>query len=113
MVQAATKSSTNLSAASSLAYTSANALSCEWLPKIKSTDDAIHRGRPSAVPSKKWSQTSDASHVVPMSKRLTKNALFNRPGVSVSVPIFIGPWLVPKARMPPTRTVISGAVSVS
>jgi hypothetical protein len=45
-----------------------------------------------------------------MSVRLTKKSLVSAPSRSVKTPCFVPPWLVPSTRMPPTSTVISGAV---
>ena len=54
-----------------------------------------------------------AFHSVPMSSRLTKKSLVSVPGRSVKTPCGEPPALAPRTRRPPTRTVISGAVSVS
>jgi hypothetical protein len=45
-----------------------------------------------------------------MSVRLTKKSLVSAPTRSVNTPCPLPPWLVPSTRMPPTSTVISGAV---
>jgi hypothetical protein len=49
LVQAATKSFTNFSLASPLAYTSASARSCELEPKTRSTEVAVHLSSPVAT----------------------------------------------------------------
>jgi len=53
----------------------------------------------------------EASHFVPMSSRLTKKSFVNVSGRLVKTPCLDCPKFAPRARMPPTRTVISGAVS--
>src|SRR5438034_10675911 len=69
----------------------------------------VARSRPSDT-----SLASDTTfHSVPMSSRFTKKSLVSASGRLVKTPCFVCPTLVFKTRMPPTRTVISGAVSVS
>ncbi len=48
-----------------------------------------------------------------MSVRFTKKSFVSAPTRSVNTPCFVPPWLVPSTRMPPTRAVISQAVSPS
>src|SRR5438477_4330526 len=67
--QAATKSRTNLSRASSQAYISAIARNCEFDPKTRSTVVAVHLVMPVARsrPSKTPSDLADGCHTVCMS----------------------------------------------
>jgi hypothetical protein len=64
-----------------------------------------------SVPTKR--SFSISFQAVPMSSRLTKKSFVRRPGRSVNTPCPAPPWLTPRARRPPTNTVISGAVSRS
>jgi hypothetical protein len=54
-----------------------------------------------------------SSTVVDISSRLTKKSLLSVPGLAVNTPCWVTPLaLAPRARRPPTSTVISGTVSV-
>ena len=68
----------------------------------------VLRSRPSSTPS-----VDDFCHAVPMSSRLTKKSFVSTPGRLVNTPCALPPALAPSTRIPPTSTVISGAVSVS
>ena len=68
---------------------------------------------PRSRPSYTSSAEADAFHSVPMSSRFTKKSLVSVSGRLVKTPCCDRPKLAFRARMPPTRTVISGAVSVS
>ena len=68
----------------------------------------VLRSRPSYTPS----APPAGFHSVPMSSRLTKKSLVSASGFVVKTPCLEPPTLVPSMRMPPMRTVISGAVSV-
>ena len=65
------------------------------------------------VPFEHVASSETGFHSVPMSSRFTKKSLVNVSGRSVKTPCLVPPELAFRARMPPTRTVISGAVSVS
>ena len=62
---------------------------------------------------REWFRFRDFDHFVDMSSRFAKKSLLNVPGRSVKTPSSDPPALAFSARMPPTRTVISGTVSVS
>src|SRR2546421_6925050 len=115
LVHAATKSFTNFSFESAHAYTSAKARSCECDPKIKSTRVPVHlssfvlRSRPSYTPS----EPAEGCHCVPISSRLTKKSFVSVSSRLVNTPCVDFAALTPRTRRPPTRTDISGAVSVS
>src|SRR5207249_4381223 len=115
LAHAATKSFANFSPESEHAYTSARARSCECEPKIRSTRVPVHltlfvfRSRPSYTPS----EPADGCHCVLMSSRLTKKSFVSVSGRLVKTPRVDFPGFAPSTRRPPTRTVISGAVSVS
>ena len=76
---------------------------------------AVHLTSPVARsrPSYTFSDEADGFHSVPMSSRFTKKSLVSVSGRSVKTPWAVCPALAFRARMPPTSTVISGAVSVS
>ncbi len=59
------------------------------------------------------SEASHLRHFVPMSNRLTKKSLVRLSGRLVKSPRWDCPKLASRERMPPIRTVISGAVRVS
>src|SRR6266852_8809459 len=115
LVHAATKSFTNFSFASVHAYTSAKARSCECEPKIRSTRVPVHltwfvfRSRPSYTPP----EPLDGCHWVLISSRLTKKSFVSVSGRLVKTPYVDFPAFAPRTRRPPTRTIISGAVSLS
>ena len=71
-----------------------------------------HRCRHRGLRTAPWHPTS-AFHAVRMSSRLTKKSLVSASGRCVKTPCFDPSTLVLSTRMPPTSTVISGAVSVS
>ncbi|PWU45816.1 hypothetical protein DLJ47_33810 [Micromonospora sp. S4605] len=115
LTHAATKSRMNLSCPSAPAYTSAMARSWEFAPKTRSTAVAVHRTSPVARsrPSNTFSVSLETFHSVPMSSRLRKKSVVNVSGRSVRTPCGACPALALRTRMPPIRTVSSGAVSVS
>src|SRR5262249_46629030 len=86
---------------------------CECEPKIRSTRVPVHlaalvlRSRPS------YTLSPQECHSVLMSSRLTKKSLVNFSGCLVRTPCLDPPALAPSTRRPPTRTVISGAVSLN
>ncbi len=75
--QAATKSFTNFSCASSLAYTSAIARSSELEPNTRSARVAVHFGVPLARSLPRYNSWSSdiAFQAVPISRRFTKKSL--------------------------------------
>ena len=87
----------------------------EFEPKTRSTAVPVHLISPVARsrPSYTFSSDADAFHSEPMSSRFTKKSLVSVSGRSVNTPCWDRPKLAFRARMPPTRTVISGAVSVN
>src|SRR5919109_1895723 len=91
------------------------ARSWECEPKTRSTAVAVHLSSPVARsrPSYTFSAEADAFHSVLMSSRFTKKSLVNVSGRSVKMPCWDCPTLAFRARMPPMRTVISGAVKFS
>src|SRR5690606_40141393 len=115
LVQAATKSFTNFSLESSQAYTSAIARSSELEPKIKSARVPVHLKVSEALwrPSKIRSSSPTVFQVVPKSRRFTKKSFVNVSGLLVKTPWLEQSQFVSKTRIPPTRTVISGIVSVN
>src|SRR5205823_10340774 len=84
-------------------------------PKTRSTAVPLHLTWPvlRSRPSYTFLSEPDAFHSVPMSSRFTKKSLVNVPGRLVKTPCLDCPELAFMARMPPTRTVISGAVKFS
>src|SRR5438105_13517763 len=89
--------------------------SWEFDPKTRSTAVPVHLTSP-VVRSRlsyTFSDETDGFHSVLMSSRLTKKSLVNVSGRSVKTPCGDRPKLAFRARMPPIRTVISGAVSVN
>ena len=90
LVQAATKSVTNLSLPSSAAYTSAIALSSVFDPKIKSALVPLYLITPVLLsePSNKVSSSEVAFQVLLKSKIFTKKSLVSVPTVSVNTPYF-------------------------
>ncbi len=75
----------------------------------------VHLSSPVARsrPSNTSSSSAVGFHAVPMSSRFTKKSLVSVSGRSVKTPCWDCPKLAFRTRMPPTSTVISGAVSVS
>ncbi len=69
--------------------------------------------RPSRDRAPRTYRRRTASTPCVMSSRFTKKSLVNVSGRSVKTPCFDWPTLAFRTRMPPTSTVISGAVSVS
>src|SRR5690606_10592502 len=114
LVQAATKSRVNFSAAPLAAYTSATARNSELEPNTRSTGVAVHLTLPVARsrPSYRPGLDGDFDQAVDMSSRLTKKSLLRVPGLSVNTPWLAPPAFASRARMPPTSTVISGTVRV-
>ncbi len=114
LFHAATKSCKNFSWESWQPYTSAMARSWEFAPKMRSTRLPVHFNSPVARsrPSNTSASSEVAFHVVRMSSRFTKKSLVSASGRLVNTPCWDCPKLAFKTRMPPTRTVISGAVSV-
>ena len=86
LVQALTKSRTNLVLPSSLAYTSAKARSSELEPKIRSTGVAVHLSSPLAPSriSKTFAWSGEAFQTAPVDSRLTKKSFVRVPGRLVS-----------------------------
>ena len=84
-------------------------------PKTRSTRVAVHLGSPvlRSEPAKALPQGETCFHSMPMSSRFTKKSLVNDSGRLVKTPWFVSPTLVFSTRIPPMRTVISGAVRVN
>src|SRR5690606_11507462 len=84
LVQAATKSRVNFSAAPLAAYTSATARNSELEPKTRSTGVAVHLTLPVARsrPSYRPGLDGDFDQAVDISSRLTKKSLLRVPGLS-------------------------------
>ena len=64
-----------------------------------------------SLPSNKTSSLEVSFHFVSISRRLVKKSFVSVPGFFVNTPCFELSKFVPRTRIPPTRTVISGAVS--
>ena len=116
LIQAATKSRTNFCLRVVLSIDFGKCAQ----PRVRSEDKIDAGGGPfhlRRVARSRPSNTSLASetgfHSVPISTRFTKKSLVSVPGRSVKTPCRDGRWFAPSTRIPPTRTVISGAVSVS
>src|SRR5580658_2773410 len=93
LVQAATKSWTNLACASELPYTSERARSCALEPKIRSARVAVQRTSPvlRSRPSNALFASETAFHAVCMSSRLIKKSLVNASGFLVKTPNLVCP----------------------
>jgi hypothetical protein len=89
-------------------------------PKMRSTAVAVHLTSPLARSRPSYTCVDDplrdelaACQSTFMSSKFTKKSLVSVSGRSVNTPCCDCLWLAFRARMPPTRTVISGAVSVN
>src|SRR6056297_2881885 len=113
LLHAFMKSRRNFSSESALPYTSAIALNSEFEPKIRSERVAVHFTSfvSRSSPSKSLRSSDTGFHSLLRSSRFRKKSFVRVPGLSVKTPCLDPSQLVSSTRIPPSSTVISGAVS--